>query len=217
MNEIKILEQVEALINEHHLNAKIIGIEDDGGYYRVEVEVPRCEFERIIGIDSYFEIDTVGCSVYWQQATPELVPAELGNFVLIYSQHTANDADSDVGIVSSKMVDENGDICYGCRYIQISLNNQFISSLYDFQITEENYGGYPTGFLKVLTKEEVTKHLQGQLADALEKELDGAKKKFERSTEQLPKLIDSFVDMPVIKAEKLDLNMSNCHFVSVRR
>lgn len=203
MNDLEVRAAVTKIIEENNLDAQIVSCEceHDDTQLTVRVEVDRKDFNRAIMLDGYF--DTY--SIRWQQKTPALVGAEVGDLVLIYSDHCADDNDSDIGLVSSKFTEENGDVCYGCRYIKIGLNDRFINSLYDFELTTENYGGFPVGFLKVLTPQEAQDFLSKQLDAALKNELAAAQDKYDRSTKNLGSLIENLGKTKRIKCEKIEL------------
>lgn len=202
MTETEIRAKVEAFIASNNLDAKIVECEREDGWWSVTTEVGRADYDRIFSLEDAWFSDF---SVRWRQRTPELVSAEVGDLVLIYSEHDGNDEDSDVGLVYSKFTNENGEVYYGCRYIQIGLDNQFINRLYDFAISKEDYGGYPTGFLKVLTKEETIAHLRRQLEVALKKEQEATKTKFERCNKVLKELITALGEGKRVQCEKLEL------------
>jgi len=206
MDEQEIRTAVEKLIADNSLDASIFEIESEDGYdgdfYRVTVEVARKDYNRVYLIDSY----TDNFSVHWHQRTPELIGAKVGDFVLIYNDHVADDDESDVGLVTSKFVEPDGTTYYGCRYLQISLNNRWVDDMYDFQLTEENYGGYPTGFLKVLTKEEITEFLSKRIEHEAIQAIEAVNSKRENSTKRLPALIEHLGNFEVVQCEKLDLS-----------
>jgi hypothetical protein len=87
----------------------------------------------------------------WHQIAPSLIPANLGDFVLIYNEHYSNDEDSEVGIVTS-IISENNEISYGCAYFIPTLNDSFGNQRYDFTLTSDDYGGYKEGFIKILSE-----------------------------------------------------------------
>lgn len=212
MNETEIIAAVNDIINENNLSAVITETEYDDGFYVVEVEVDRKDFRRANELENFF--DTY--RIRWAQKTPKLVPAEVGNFVLIYSEHESSEAEAAVGLVSAKYTEENGQVYYGCRYIKISLNNMFANSMYDFELTEENYGGYPKGFLKVLTSEELKNHIQNQLQVAFEAELKSVEALYKRSTENLDRVISLFSKTKLVKSEQIELDEGNSYTIHVK-
>lgn len=206
MDQIAVEQAVNKIISDNSLDAVIKQCEtdfDEGSYWHwnVEVEVSRQDYDKAIMLDAY----CAEYSVRWRQRCPPLVGAELGNFVLIFSEHSSTDEESDVGLVSSKYVDEQGEVCYGCRYIRIGLNDSFADRHYDFEISQENYGGFPTGFLKVLTPEEVIQHLSRNLDTAFEKEKEAVQAKYENSVRSLPGVIDSLQNLKKTTCEKLEI------------
>lgn len=201
MNESEIKNIVEKFIIDNNLAAKITNFENSDDWNTVDVEVERKDYDRALICDY-----NCNFSIRFQQKIPELIGAEIGDLVLIFNEYHATDEESDVGLVSAKYTEENGNVYYGCRYIKIALNNTFVSNIYDFELSEENYGGYPTGFLKVLTSEEAINHLQLQLKSALEEELKKAKTKFDNSMKNLPNLVASLGQAKRVKCDKLDVD-----------
>lgn len=196
---------VNKIIADNSLDAAITECEtdyEDGSHWRVEVAVARSDFDKALMLDAYAD----EYSVRWRQKPPPLVPAKLGDLVLLFSEYSSTDEDSDVGLVSTVYTDEKGEVCYGCRYIKIGLNDNFVDRHYDFEISEENYGGYPTGFLKVLTPEEAQQHLNRQLDEAFEKEKLSVEAKYENSKRQLPGLIESLQKFEKMTCESLEVD-----------
>ena len=208
MQEQEVRSIVNKIIEENALDATIVKceFEDVEMGFEIVVEVARKDYDRV------FTINNGDLFISWRQRQPEFVGAEVGDFVLIYSEHVATDAESEVGLISSKFTEEDGSVYYGCRYIQIGLDNTFVNHLYDFELTKEDYGGYHKGFLKVLTAEEVISHLKNQLKVAKEKELQDTQVKFERSVNSLPKLIDSLKNVKKVQCEKVSLDNIHLSF-----
>lgn len=202
MNETEIKAVVQKLIVDNNLAAEIIECEIDDGYCSVEVEVKREDYERAIMVRDDF---SGNYSIRWRQKVPPLVGAQVGDFVLLFSDYHSTDEDSEVGLVSAKYTEENGDVHYGCRYIKIGLHDNFVNNLYDFELTAEDYGGFPTGFLRILTPEETQNHLQLQLDVAVKAELETAQFKYEKSTKALPSLIAALKTGKKVACEKIDL------------
>ena len=193
---------VEAFIREHNLDAKIIGFEDWDEWPRIRVEVAREDYEKIFSVDCFFD----DFSVQWEQRVPPLVGAEVGDLVLVYEAHSSKDEDSDVALVSAKFTSEDGSVCYGCRHIQIGLNNQFVNDMYDFELTQDNYGGHPEGFLKVLTPQEAVEHLRRHVKIAQERELANVQSKFERTDGALETLTASLGKTKKVQCEKVEFD-----------
>jgi len=196
MEKLEIKSAVDKIIADNNLDAKIIEIDEDEGFCSVVVEVDRKDYERsrkIQNFDSFI--------VSWRQKVPKLVGAEVGNFVLIYNEFTSSDSESDVGLVSSVMTEENGDVSYGCRYFKVSLNNNY----YEFELTQEDYGGYKTGFLKVLTEKEIETHLLDTLDSDLKNELVAVQNKYVHSVNMLPKVIAALGEAKRVNCIKIDV------------
>ncbi len=205
MTEKEVKEVVTKLIADNNLDAEIVEIEyDDGDFWTARMEVARNDFERA-NILWRIESENPGAdrvSLRWQQRTPELVGAEVGDLVLCYCEHYSTDIESDVGLVTAKFTDD-GAVQYGCRHIH-TLGNHWIDHHYNFELTSENYAGYQTGFLKVLTPEEAQNHLLAQLQLGMEKELADMKKKYEDSVKSLPSLLAGLTSGKKVNWERMD-------------
>lgn len=126
-------------------------------------------------------------------ATP-LVEADVGDFVLIHSAYADSEEDLPVGIVKSVYDGPEGR-CYGCSYIiprtkidQYSIQNML------FEITEEDYGGYPVGFYKVLTKKEALDAIQRQVTKEAENHIaciEGSLKTLKRDLKNATRILVS--------------------------
>lgn len=213
MSQADVTELVNNIIKSNNLSAEIIEIEnDDDTFLNVVVEVDRSDFVRASVVENFHGTYRIS----WQQKTPTLVHANVGDLVLIFNEREATDAESDVGLVSAKYIREDGSVYYGCRHIQISLNNMFVDDMDDFQLTYENYSGHPTGFLKILSQEELKEHLKQQLLLALDKELEAVNARFQRSTANLDKLISFLTNTKLIKSEHIELDKKDSYTIHVK-
>jgi hypothetical protein len=124
----------------------------DDDYPTYNVWVPRdqrLDLERKL-----LDVDCGNFSVHFKQLTPQLVHAEPGQLVRVYSEYHATDEESALGVVTSKR-EVNGITVYGCSHVQVAIGSMFNSSTYAFHVTHEAYGGYHRGFLKVIPPEEL--------------------------------------------------------------
>jgi hypothetical protein len=176
---------------------------EEDNYWIVYVEVDRKDYRKANLLDSFLE----SLSLNFNQKQPELLHAEVGDLVLIYDDYQSENEESDLGLVSSKYIRENGVIYYGCRYIKVGLHDSFVNSMYDFEITAENYGGYKDGFLAILNEQQAIAHLSNQLISAHKAEVSNAKQRFENSTRNLPGLVEKLMDVRKnkLKCEKIEL------------
>ena len=106
------------------------------------------------------------CNIHFKSRTPPLFPAKLNDLVLVYTDFASGEDDLAVGVVSS--VHETADgTCYGCRHFEPP-----DYSWRDIKMTEEYYGGWSTGFYRVLGREEgialVAKQLRKKLQDKID-------------------------------------------------
>lgn len=207
MTEAEIRIAVEKIIKESNLVAEIIECEEEEeNHFIVRVEVDRKDYDRAMQLRLQRAISD-NYHISWWQKCPELVGAEVGDLVLIYDENESEDSESDVGLVSAKYTEENGDVTYGCRYIKVGLNNRWIDKVYDFQLTTENYGGFPVGFLKVVTPDEALLHLKKQLNDALKKSVEEAHARYERSMHSLPKVVAAMAKTKKVMAEQIEIDL----------
>ncbi len=165
----------------------------------VYVEVERKDFDRALELDRWFD----EFSIQITQKIPDLVQANVGDLVLIFNEYKTSD--DYVGFVSSKFTEPDGSVYYGCRYILLGIGNSFLSSSYDFELTEENYGGYPSGFLKVINTEEAFEILNSKIDIAFEKATIDLKEKYSRSKEDVNNLFRSLKEEKVIKCETVNI------------
>ena len=221
-------DDIRALVQEFimNLDAKIISIEKDSecesdNYWTVNVEVSRKDYPTAQTMwydNSGYNGSGPYIHVRLEQADPPLVQANVGDLVLIYSSHCGTDEESSVGLVSSKFTDQQGTTFYGCKYLQFNMDNRWITSTYDFEFTQEDYGGYPQGFLKILTKEEAVVHLQRSLDAAYKKEMEDKAKSYERMSKNIEPLLSSLADIPKYQCEKIDLEEVELpYYLSLKR
>lgn len=223
MTEEEVKKVVTKLIADNNFDAEIVEIECDDDlfdFWTVELEVARNDLERA---KTLRRIETEnpgeeGVSLRWEQKTPELVGAEVGDLVLCYCQHYSADIESDVGLVTAKFTADGADgaVQYGCRHIH-TLGNRWIDHHYNFELTSEDYAGYQTGFLKVLTQEEAQKHLLAQLQLGVEKELADVKKKYENSVKSLPNLLAKLTRGKKVNWERMDTDSLMSFGLSVKK
>lgn len=105
-------------------------------------------------------------SVHFKSRVPPLVPAKLNDLVLVYTDFASGEDDLDVGIVSSVHETPDG-TCYGCRHFKLPSY-----SWHGIELTEESYGGYPTGFYRVLGREEGIALVEKKLRQELQGKID---------------------------------------------
>lgn len=213
MTRSDVTELVNSIIKSNNLSAEIIEIDEhDHPFLNVIVEVDRSDFVRASTIENFYGTYRIS----WQQKTPTLVPANVGDLVLVFNEREATDAESDIGLVSAKYTREDGSVYYGCRHLKFSLNKMFVNSMDDFELTYENYSGHPIGFLKILTPEEMKEHLRKQLLLALDKEIETVLARFNRSTANLDKLISFLTNTKLIKSEHIELDKKDSYTIHVK-
>lgn len=159
----------------------VIKPEDFGeeGYF--DVYVARSRFEA-----AKRDILIIGANI--RQLTPPLVPANTGDWVRIYSDFEGSDDRSPIGLVTSRRT-EDGETFYGCSYLQSSLGNRYLTDVYSFHLSAENYGGYHGGFLAVLTPAQVQAALEVEIDRAADCALRSIQERRERDKAQIPELL----------------------------
>ena len=178
--------------------------EPDSDYVSCKIGV---EYGHLEEVKDYFlateKWDIIANRIEFKQTAPEKIPAKVGNFVLIYSDFKASDEECSVGLVtSSHLID--GVVGYGCSHLQ--LEKSFSSDSYSSGkviLTDETYGGYQSGFLKILTKEEVIDHLKKRCVKKYEETLQTVMKRHQSMMEKIPKAIEEIVTAG--KPEEIDV------------
>lgn len=158
--------------------------EDDYPQYNVMVPRDRLATAQ----EKLWDVRCENFSVRLHQITPPLVGAEPGQLVRIYCERETEDDESAVGIVTSKQVID-GQTVYGCSYIQIALGNSYVNDIYAFHLTQENYGGYHPGFLKVIDAEELTRAVEKMIADGHKKAVERADSMRDTALRGLPEFV----------------------------
>lgn len=214
-------DQVRALVEQFimNLDARIVYIENEDGadWWTVEVEVARKDYDAARGMWYPTQIPPF-ISVQFRQKVPKLIGANVGDLVLVYDKHCGNEEDSSIGLVSSRFVNEGGEVYYGCQHLQISLNNRWVNGHYDFELTQENYAGYPEGFLKVLNKNEAILHMKRLLDKALDAELKKATSTHERISKNLDPFLTSLTSLKKIQSEKIDIDsLETPFYLSIKK
>jgi len=134
------------------------------------------------------EVAHEGFCVDVRQARPGLVGATPGQFVRVYSEHEVTDESSPIGVVTSAQ-EVDGQTAYGCSYVQVGLGNTFVSDLYSFQLTEEDYGGYHAGFLAVIDPADLPAILTRMVEDGHQAAVKRAAARRERSLRAVPAFV----------------------------
>lgn len=153
-----------------------------------KVRVPR---DRVTDVQrKLLDVDYSAFSVHVKQQVPPLIHAEPGQLVRVYSAHHTSDDASPLGVVTSKR-DINGITVYGCSYIQVSIGSTFNSTTYAFHMTQETYGGYHRGFLKVVPPEDLPAILTKMIEDGHAKAVKNANSLRDTALRE----VDGFVKM----------------------
>lgn len=183
----------------------------------IEIVVKRGSITDIRNtVENYFEedkerIDDLVFGVFpafflkWE-VVPKLVSAKVGDFVLIHNDRNTSEEDCEVGIVASEM-EHNRNTFYGCRYILINIGDRSDrDSVFPLTLTEEDYGGYLRGFLRVLTPTEAGKYLKKKAQKLHDKEIVSVGEKLNRVNDSITSLIAN--DRFVVKNTKILLDNS---------
>jgi hypothetical protein len=104
---------------------------------------------------------------------PPMLPAKLGDFVLVFNDWDRSEEELPVGIVTS-IIRNGGLTCYGCRHIVTK--DKLTGNLSDVGnplvgLTNENYGGYPVGFCKIIPEEEAIARVTKMVGLEMEKRI----------------------------------------------
>jgi len=131
--------------------------------------------------------------VHIRPITPKLVPARLGDFVLIYTEWEGSPKYLPVGIVTS-VFKQGKKTCYGCRYI-IPANPHLRATDLDgieVEISEEDYGGYPSGFYKVISRDAVIEWVAKQVRESIAKKVEKLQKAAQDAEANVKRLVDQY-------------------------
>ena len=189
---------------------------DSDGEMELEVRADRSDF---FAIQDYcysnafykekqkWETDGRYISIRMKENTPKLVDAKVGDFVLIYSDRMPqSDDESHVGIVNS-IRRKGKKKFYGCRYIELLINDSISSSVDRIEITEEDYGGYHAGFLRILTPDEVKAILLKRIDEEYKEARKKLKDQEKEAREDVEKLVTILAEKSYVdKVEVLQVN-----------
>jgi hypothetical protein len=110
------------------------------------------------------------CVIRLEAAEPKLAPANLGDFVLPWSDWDDCEEDLAVGIVTAIYKETDGTVRYGCRHIiERSEHRQVYSGV--FEVTDDKYGGHPEGFYKIISRDEAISRASASIRKTYEKRL----------------------------------------------
>jgi hypothetical protein len=189
--------------------------EEDVGYTTYTVEAPR-HLMRDAQRKLWASKGIRNASIHIDQITPELVQAEPGQVVRIYCDREPEDDKSPVGVVTSKQVID-GEVVYGCSYIQVAIGNSFVSDLYSFHLTTENYGGYHAGFLKIIPPEELSAIMVSMIEEGHKKSIERANSMKETALKNLGNFVKMFEKGTVREVTRWTLSDDDTHYgVSVQ-
>lgn len=160
-----------------------LDVEDPDDSY--EIWVPRARFAAA---KSDIGLGKLGIYASVHQKTPTLIPANPGQWVRIYSEYESEDARSPIGIVTSRRTLDDQTV-YGCSYLQASLGNQYLSNVYTFHLSSENYGGWHAGFLAVMSEGEVQTALEQLIDEKADEVITATKLRQRRDKDQVPELL----------------------------
>ena len=161
-------------------------LEDNGEHFTVNVRVAFADVqkaqERLWSEEGHQKVQLRHgyISVFIKPQTPKLVSANLGDFVIIWCEWKTSEDELPVGVVTSVITSPDGKRRYGCRYI-IPADRWTSTSDRVYSISNDNYGGHPAGFYKVISKEEA-------IARAAREIRQEYKERFERVQEDLDAL-----------------------------
>jgi hypothetical protein len=143
---------------------------------------------KVYGKDSWDELFDVRIKA----TPPPLVPANMGDFVLCWYEHTHDDDDLNVGLVTAIYETQDGKKIYGCRHITPtrSWNRDVTSRL--FTVTEDNYGGRPGGFYKIISKDEALDRAEAKVRAEAKEQMERLNEDLETLREDMAAAVGSF-------------------------
>lgn len=115
---------------------------------------------------------------------PPLVDAEIGDIVRVYyPRECSYEKDPTIGLVTSKLP-IGGKFVYGCRHFLVDcMQSSCIEPV--LKLSEDNYGGYYAGFLRVINPEEAREILKVRLEKARQKAVACIEAAYKKGEEQI--------------------------------
>lgn len=167
-----------------HLNPKaiLLNVPDDEDVVEIGVPVPDYgdAMEKLYGrnkgeIDLWNTVsEEYGLDLRVRHSPPSLVQARLNDFVVTYQDFSVSEDDMGTGIVTAKYV-TGKETCYGCRHIVSNIGMKCGAPLnFDpvFLLTDDDYGGHPTGFYRVISQEEAVRRVKAALDRDVKKAME---------------------------------------------
>ena len=138
--------------------------------------------------------------VHIKSRVPKLVSAKLNDIVLVYAEYADSEDDLDVGVVTAVHETSEG-TCYGCRHF--SLKPASIFGFGEVELTQEDYGGHPVGFYRVLTREEGLALLTKQIKREMAKKIEDAKERMDELDVEVAKILEEIRNSPTATSSSI--------------
>jgi len=143
-----------------------------------------------------------------RESIPKIFPAKIGEFVHIYQEFDLAFQDvSNVGIVTSIHITQDGDTLYGCRIISPVINSSYLrqdNRSYDIIIEEETFHD---GFLRIFTSKELKDILYQKADEQLEKLIEDVKLDYKSLKKTLPKVLSCLKDFTQVKRSTVEASV----------
>jgi len=190
---------------------------DEESYFRVRVGVVPGTvseaYEKFRGsIEVKVQGESVTASVMFEPMVPKMVDANLGDWVLIYSDYKDKD-EWPVGVVTSIRRQGNKK-AYGVRHVcPISWLDNVIGYDQIVKLSEEDYGGLPIGFVKVLSEEEALSIIEKNVRKEAEKRIEKIREAIPKIAEVVRGMKKSYGKKVTIeRLQKEDLRLKSLRF-----
>jgi hypothetical protein len=168
------------------------------GEPRIEVSIDsRKDYERLINdgflysdkINGFVEDTSRNYGTYSMSfqiyENKDVTDVKLGDLVNIVSSFGDYDH---VGIITA-IIERDGEKLFGCSYLSIDHHDKFARE--GFNVSEENYGGYHTGFAKKLSKEEAIMLLKKKAEKDYTNSLERIKEIHDHSIQDMEDFVES--------------------------
>jgi hypothetical protein len=183
------------------IDIKEINIEDEANFTRFNLVVSREQYvlaRKLIWSDDFYcqkyKLSEESFLINVKEQV-SLIHAKIGDYVLIHTDlFFRSDEESHVGIVSSIRMKNNNPL-YGVKvFVPCKGGVEFE------HLSNEEYTGYHTGFLKILTKQEAKKHFLKQIVKYQKEKLNQIKKLFSKkeTNERVNNIFESIGNMEIV-------------------
>jgi hypothetical protein len=153
-------------------------------------------FRKQFSLDDQFDCVSI-------RAISELVPAALGDFVLMFQDFAVSEDELDVAFVTSVRKSE-GETYYGIRRIvPVDRLHSVEPKLFEepvFKLESESDSGYPTGFFKVIDRQKALAIAKQRILKTAEERIGEIRKSVSNVEKDLNAILDKLTQKVSIEA-----------------